>query len=285
MTVSTAWLALCLQQRIGTKTLQALMTEFDSPENILAADTKALKAVKGVGAKIAESIQSIDLSAIEDARQQWQKADVQLCPIHNPAYPTLLATLEDAPPVIFSRGLFDTSLHTKTAAIIGTRNPSPHAEDTAFRLAQVLAQRGYTIISGLAKGIDSAAHRGALSVMDGKTIAVLGSGVLKIYPSENHNLAKNIMQHGYLMSEVAPDATTNAARLVARNRLITGMSQHVFVVETAIDGGAMHAARFARKQGRHLYACIFPETGNLQLLRDKAIAIVPDLAKSEHLPD
>ncbi|MDQ7036773.1 MAG: DNA-processing protein DprA [Anaerolineae bacterium] len=147
-----------------------------------------------------------------------------------------------------------------------------------FNLGKCLAEQGWAIVSGLAHGIDTAAHEGALRVPDSRTIAVLGSGVLNIYPEKNIALAQHILQQGAIVGENHPDAIPNAPRLVSRNRIISGLCQHVIVVETSINGGAMYAARAATAQGRTLHAVRLAESGNRELLKNQAKYINPDLA-------
>jgi DNA processing protein len=145
----------------------------------------------------------------------------------------------------------------------------------ARRLASILVQRSYTIVSGLAAGIDTNAHHGALA-SGGNSVAALGCGVLDIYPEPNIRLSEKIVQCGVLLCEVNPEATPNAASLVARNRLISGLSEAVIVVETTIEGGAMHAVRFALAQGRRVYAVDNDASGNRALIENGATAVPPD---------
>lgn len=274
--VDAAWVALSLSRHIGGKTLRNLLAYFDHDLNaILTADETTLQEVHGIGAKIATMIQALDVESVQRAIQHWQQAGVSIIPWDDPAYPSPLKSLEDAPPTLFMRG--DNRLGWgNSAAIIGTRRPTPAARHIALRLGACLAEMGYTVISGLAVGIDTAGHQGALSNPDGYTAAVLGSGVLNIYPLENVALAGQIIQRGLLISEVHPYLTANAPRLVARNRLISGLSRHIIVVETAADGGAMYAARFAQAQGHPVHAVDLPASGNQQLIQDGAGVIPPD---------
>lgn len=277
--VSTAWVALSIQRHIGSRVLTSLLQYFNQDVTaILQADDTTLQNVPGVGPGIARTITQIDLATIEHAIKHWQTQGVQIIPLRHPRYPPSLAACTDAPPTLFYRGQLAGDLFQSTAALIGTRRPTPQARQIAFRLAKQLAARGFTIISGLAAGIDTAAHEGALHAQ-GRTVAVTGSGVLHIYPAQNRDLADRIMARGALISETAPDATPNAPRLVSRNRIITGLSQHVIVVETAPDGGAMHAVRFARQQDCQLYTVALSAEGNLSLLADGAIPINPDLSR------
>ena len=273
--VDVHWLALSLLPKVGKKTLSALIETFGDAEAVLQADTKALLQVRGVGQKTAEAIRAVDLTLIRNELDQWQAKGVQVYPAYAADYPPALQSLDDAPPTLFVRGTLQPQ--AKAAAIVGTRSPSDEARKIAFELGQCLAEQGWTIVSGLAHGIDTAAHEGALSVADGRTVAVLGGGVLNVYPAENETLANRIVKQGALVGENHPDATPNTARLVSRNRIISGLCQHVIVVETEIDGGAMYAARFATTQGRTVHAVGLPVSGNLELLKNHARYIRPTL--------
>ena len=281
--VDAAWIALSLTSRLGGKTLRALRTHFDNDLSvILSADTKQLREVPGIGPKIAQSIQQIDLEKTLRAIDRWQNAGVNIVTINDPGYPAALLTLDDAPPTVFIRGTWPESNNRTACAIVGTRRPTSDAYQFAQNLSQALAQRGQLIVSGLAVGIDAAAHIGALATGDGITVAVLGNGVLNLYPPENAPLAQAIITRGgALLSEVSPDAPVGAPGLVARNRLITGLSDRVVVVETSADGGAMHAARFARLQGKSIYAVENSASGYRALLSNGAISLSPNIKFNE----
>jgi DNA processing protein len=273
--VDTAWVALSLTHRLGGKTFRSLLSYFDNDLHaILHAPAKSLREVPGIGPTIAHAITQIDLKATEQAIQRWQKAGVRILTLTDPKYPVGLAALPDRPPTLFVCGtLLDLSTYIGIA-VVGARQPSMESFTLAQDFGSKLAQRGRVVISGLAKGIDAAAHMGALAVPKGNTLAVLGSGVLNNYPPENDSLAEAILvREGALVSEVAPDAPVSAPGLVARNRLITGLSQGVIVVESDINGGAMHAMRFARQQGKPLYAVDNDASGNRALLENGATPI------------
>ncbi|MBZ0279849.1 MAG: DNA-protecting protein DprA [Anaerolineae bacterium] len=271
-----AWVALSLTGRIGKKTLDALMQHFGGDLNaVLSADEKALRQVSGIGPKIAQSIRTIDLDSVQQSLIRWQKAGVRVITLPDADYPVRLRGLDDAPPTLFIRGERWQS-EGRCAALVGTRSPSRPSLEIAKNLAAHLIERGYTIVSGLALGIDSAAHHEAMVAQEGHTLAVLGSGVLNIYPSEHEYLATTIMARGALVSEVQPFASPNSSTLVARNRIISGLSDCVIVIETGADGGAMHAARFATQQGRQVYAVDCDAGGNRALIDAGAIRIRPD---------
>lgn len=273
----SAWVALSLIERLGGKTLHALMMHFNhDPRAALAAGEDELRRVRGIGPRLAQQIRAVNLEAVERAIPAWQAAGVQILTWHDPAYPARLRALDDAPPTLFVRGRWR-ARWARSAAIVGTRAPQPESLRRAQNLASALAERGYMIVSGLALGIDTAAHLGALAVPEGFTLAVLGCGALDVYPSSNRALAQAVLQRGALVSETHPQAAPNAGALVARNRIITGLSDLVIVVETEADGGAMHAARFALAQGRAVYAVDIPASGNRALIEAGAGVLPADI--------
>ncbi|MBZ0302324.1 MAG: DNA-protecting protein DprA [Anaerolineae bacterium] len=268
----TLWIALSLTDHIGSKTLGALLRHFGGdPAAILAADTAELQQVVGVGPKIARSIQAINLDEVRQSLAEWETTDISILTLASPngAYPPRLLEIEDPPATLFVRGcgppLFD-----RAVSIVGTRSPSAEAAQWAYQLGAELTQAGFTVVSGLALGIDTAAHEGALSAAAGRTVAVLGCGLFNIYPPENQALAQRCAMRGAILSEVHPAAPPSAPRLVARNRIISGLSDALIVVETTATGGAMHAARFAQRQQRPVYTFNLPASGNRELLANGA---------------
>ncbi|NWF68513.1 MAG: DNA-protecting protein DprA [Chloroflexi bacterium] len=266
-----AWVALSLRPHIGLKTLRALTAHFGDTESILRADEQALQAVTGIGPKLAASIRAVDIEAARTHLRAWEQAGVRL--LLPDEFPAPLADLADAPAVLFVRGTLPA---LPLAAVVGTRAPSARAQQVTQRLCRHLVARGMGVISGLARGVDTTAHYSTLAA-DGQTLAVLGSGALRIYPAENANLAAQILRRAALLSEIRPDAPPNTPALVTRNRLISGLAQAVFVIETDIDGGAMHAARYAQAQGRPLYVLDQESSGNRALLAAGARAFTADL--------
>lgn len=246
-----AWVALSVIRGLGGKTLRALIDRFGSPDAILAASASDLRRVRGIGPALSAAITAIDLPEVERALARWRDRGVRAIPWDDPAYPAALRILDDAPPTLFTKGHWP-ALTERAVAIVGTRTASPDALTLAQRVAGDLADRGVTVVSGLALGIDSAAHIGALAMTRGVTVAVLGSGLLDIYPPEHAGLAAAIERRGALVCEIRPDARVNTPALVARNRIISGLSQCVLVVQTDADGGALHAARAAIAQGRRV---------------------------------
>lgn len=272
MSADPAWVALSLVEHLGGKKLRSLLVHFNSDLHaILNADESTLRRTRGIGAKIAASIRQIDLAQTEHLIARWENSGIRIITLNDPDYPPTLRAIDDAPPTLFVRGVWRSI--PKAVAIVGTRQPTPESVDAAQELAYELACRGNVIVSGLALGIDTAAHQGALSSPDGYTLAVLGGGILNIYPPENKGLAEAIALRGGLLCEVNPLAEAKTPSLVARNRLISGLSDTVIVVETSIEGGAMHAAKRGFEQKRRVYALDIAASGN-RLLID-AMGAVP----------
>jgi DNA processing protein len=271
-----AWVALSLVEHIGAKKLRALADFFDDDlDAALQADTKTLQRISGIGPKIAASIIAVDLTFVCAAIPRWHEAGITILTLDDPAYPAPLRALDDAPPTLFVSGRWH---HQRSVAVVGTRSPSRGSTEASRQLGFELAQRGFQVISGLALGIDSAAHIGALAQPGGMTSGVLGCGVLNIYPPNNRPLAQAICQRGAVMSEVHPTAKPKPSTLVARNRIISGLCEAVIVVQTEIDGGAMHAVQRALDQGRRVYTLDSEASGNRALIEAGAAIITADLS-------
>ncbi len=218
---------------------------------------------------------------LNDARAAGQAAvaaaraaDLTVLPWPDPRYPTWLSEIPDPPPVLWLRG-DPAALETRAVAVVGSRAGSPYARDVARELGSGLASRGVTVVSGLARGVDAAAHQGALAV-DGCTVAVLGSAVDIVYPPEHTGLASEIVRRGALVSELLPGTTPRPAHFPRRNRLISGLSRAVVVVEASERSGSLITARLAAEQGREVMAV----PGNVLSGRNRgAHALLKDGAK------
>lgn len=246
-------LLLALIPGVGPRIRQSLLECFESPSAVLAAPPSQLQQVPGVGAKLMKAIVSatdeIDVDAeIELCRQH----DISILTEGSSCYPRLLAEICDPPGVLFVDGEVVPN-DGMSIAIVGTRHATSYGRQQAERLAGGLARAGLTVVSGLARGIDAAAHRGALNA-GGRTIAVLGSGVLNIYPPEHKELAKQVRGNGAVISENSPHAAPKSGSFPQRNRIITGMSLGTIVVEAAVRSGALISARLAMEQGREVFA-------------------------------
>jgi DNA processing protein len=206
----------------------------------------------------------------------------------DPVYPAALAAIHDPPPILWTRGSLD-YLSGVLVAIVGSRAASPYALEVARRLAGQLASRGVTVVSGMARGVDSAAHRGALEG-GGATIAVFGCGVDVIYPREHAALAQQICECGALLSEFPPGTPPLAAHFPQRNRVISGLSRAIVVVEAAEKSGSLITAGFALEQGRDVLAVPGSilggrNAGSHALLRDgaKIVESADDIVEELHI--
>ena len=213
---------------------------------------------------------------VVEARELRRRADaagVGVLPWNDKRYPSALMATSDAPPVLWYRGQLDV-LQLPAVAIVGSRTATAVALETAQRLADDLAARGIVVVSGLARGVDSAAHRGALR--SGRTIAVLGSGVDYVYPPEHRTLARDITVRGLVISEFPPNAAPLKFHFPLRNRIISGLSRAVVIVEASEDSGSLITAACALEQGREVMAV----PGNVLSGRNRgAHALIRDGAK------
>lgn len=269
-----AHLELSLIPGVGPRTRQALLERFGSPSAVLAAKERELRAVDGVGPKLARSIldarQTIDVAA---ELRLCREHGLQLLVDDEPLYPRLLKELPDPPGILFLRGEL-LPRDGFAIAIVGTRHATPYGARQAERLASGLARAGLTIVSGLAHGIDAVAHRAAVEA-GGRTIAVLGSGLLNLYPPDHGKLADQVARSGVLLSEMPPRFHPMRGAFPQRNRLISGLSLGVIVVEAATRSGALITAKHANEQGREVFAVPGPidsrvSHGCHQLIRDGA---------------
>ena len=245
------WLALALVPGVGTTLFVRLLARFHAPREVLRASEAALADV--VGPKLAQRIRSYR-DAVDVGEQERLMAlyGASLVTMDDPAYPRSLAEVYDPPLVLFTRGDVRDE-HQHAVAIVGTRTPSAYGHRVAHRLGRELAARGITVVSGLASGVDTAAHQGALEV-GGQTVAVLGCGVDVVYPQENAGLMHEIAQRGCVLSSFFMGIKPSKGHFPFRNRIISGLSLGVLVVEAPPTSGALITARFAVEQGREVFA-------------------------------
>lgn len=271
------WIGFNRVRGIGPARLRALLDFFGTVEAAWGAPADALREVgldrRSLG-NLLQARAELDLAA-ELARVQ--KAGVQALTWDDERYPACLKTINDPPPVLYVRGELRPA-DEWAIGMVGTRNASAYGREAARILATELARAGVTIVSGLARGIDGQAHRGALDV-GGRTIAVLGSGVDIIYPWENLKLAEEIVAHGAVVSEYPLGTQPEASNFPPRNRIISGLSQGVIVVEAGEQSGALITAAFAADQGRDVFAVpgnIFHRNsaGANRLIRDGAAPVL-----------
>jgi DNA processing protein len=246
------WLALKMAPGLGARTALKLLERYRTPQAVLRASRSELEK-NGVIGSVAQSIASG--CSFEDAVLQQQKmreCDAELIALSDPRYPERLKEIFDPPITLFARGRVEL-LGSLMLGVVGTRRPTPYGQAVSERLSGDLARAGLTIVSGMARGIDTVAHHGALSA-SGSTIAVLGCGVDLVYPSENRKLAAEIAAKGLILSEFAMGAPAYPQNFPIRNRIISGMSVGVLVVEGAQYSGSSITARLALEQGREVFA-------------------------------
>ena len=237
---------------LGPRLQVRLLSQFGSPENILRQSRDSLARVDGVGPKLANAISEADPVQSLDTLQRCRDTNVQLLRRGRTNYPAVLEELSDAPPLMYCRGSL-IERDSLAIGIVGSRRCTAYGRQQAERLAASLARAGFTVVSGLARGIDSCAHRGALNA-GGRTIAVLATGVQEIYPPENADLAMDVADCGCLVSEHALNQKPRPGLFPQRNRIISGLSLGVIVVEASRNSGALYTARHAVEQGREVFA-------------------------------
>lgn len=248
-----AALRLMLISGIGPITRKALVEFFGSPQGVLAAPVSELRKVAGIGPKLASSIfLEKDKIDVDDELRVCREHQISILVEGRDDYPTMLAEIHDPPGALFVKGQL-VPQDSMSVAIVGTRHATQYGLQQAERLASGLARAGITVVSGLARGIDAAAHRGALTA-GGRTIAVLGSGLLEIYPPEHKDLAQEIASHGAVVSESPPRMKPMSGLFPQRNRIITGLSLGVIVVEAPLRSGAILSTTHATEQGREVFA-------------------------------
>jgi DNA processing protein len=267
-----AWLALKMVRGIGNVLGINLIRAFGSPGAAFVASTHALECA-GVRRDAARAIRGFDRWAAVDAQiARLTACGVRLVTWLDESYPESLRQIYDPPLFLFAKGELGRS-DDLAVAIVGTRVPSAYGRQMARGLTEGLARSGLTIVSGLARGIDAEAHATALRV-GGRTIAVLGSGIDVVYPSEHHQLLMQVSQQGCVVSELPMGAAPDAENFPGRNRIISGLSLGVVVIEAAERSGSLITAQYALDQGRDVFAVPGPvgerTRGTHQLLRQGA---------------
>ena len=246
------WLALRMTPGLGTRKAGQLLEIFRTPQAIFRASRSELQAA-GLSAGVAQSLSSG--CAFDDAADQQNeaaKAGALLIPLTDARFPPALRDIFDPPPLLYARGRVEL-LGTLMLGVVGTRRPTPYGCVAASKLSADLAAAGMTITSGMARGVDTAAHRGVLEV-GGDTVAVFGCGIDQIYPAENRKLAEEIATRGLLISEFPMGAPAYPQNFPIRNRILSGISIGVLVIEAAEYSGTRITARLANDQGRDVYA-------------------------------
>ncbi|GAB4421247.1 MAG: DNA-processing protein DprA [Anaerolineales bacterium] len=246
------WIGFTLVKGIGAVRFRKLLDVFGSAKKAWEASPAEL-AQAGLSVKLTERVaavrQNVDLDLVW---QNIRNQGIQILTWGDETYPQRLKEIAQPPPVLYLRGQLLPEDHF-AVAIVGTRRVSPYGRQVTEEIATALAANGITIVSGLARGVDAIAHRAALKA-GGRTLAVLGSGVDKIYPPENRALAEQMFDSGAVLSDYAPGTPPESSNFPPRNRIISGLSLAVVVVEAGKTSGALITAEFAAEQGREIFA-------------------------------
>lgn len=273
------WLGLTLLQDIPAAVLHRLLREFETAEEIFSADADAL-ARAGLHQRSIEQLREIEgsLDLIEDQILDLTEEGVRILTLADDDYPTNLRAIDDPPPVLFCRGSL-VAEDRRGVAIAGSRKASEAGLARAREVAASLGKAGVTVVSGMAAGIDSAAHEGALDA-GGRTIGVLGCGIRARLVGRQASIADRTVKSGALLSETQPNARTSVPALFARDRIVSGLSLAVVIIEAALDSGTMDTARYAARQGRPMFVVDWGDdsdahAGNRRLIQQGAAVLPP----------
>ena len=257
-----AWLRLTLSPGVGNETARRLLTEFASPQAIFEQSAASLRQA-GSSDKLVRALQTEppQLAALLQTTREWLALGSDRCvaTLGDVAYPAALLDIEDPPLMLYMLGAQVNSAQAATKiianslAIVGSRNPTPQGESNARQFAKAFAEAGICVVSGLALGVDGAAHDGAL-LGGGQTIAVVGTGLDRVYPKKHLALAHRIAQQGMIISEFPLGTPPLTANFPRRNRIISGLTRGTLVVEAALKSGSLITARLAAEQGKEVFA-------------------------------
>nr|WP_271876541.1 DNA-processing protein DprA [Rhodopirellula sp.] len=270
---------LALSQGVGPRTMNLLFEQLGTASTILSTSHQRLSAIPGIGPGLIKSISNASTQVPLGAILAWcERNSVELL-LHGDAdYPYLLGEIEDAPRLLFCRGQFQRD-DQNAVAIVGTRRPTPYGLQQAMRFASELANAGITVVSGLARGVDGAAHKACIK-SGGRTIAVLGSGLGVIYPPEHRILADQIANQGVVVSEYSPHSKPQRGMFPQRNRLISGLASATLVIEAPERSGSLITTRLAMEQNREVMAVPGPVSSPLSRGCNKLISDGAKLVQS-----
>jgi DNA processing protein len=245
------WIGLSLIAGLGGESFRRLLAEFGSPQQIFSTPVSVLSRVvsSDIAGRIADGP---DETALAPAMQWLQQPGNNLITLADATYPQALLEIADPPPLLYTKGN-SALLNQPAVAVVGSRNATPQGLKNAEAFAQALSEAGWCVVSGLALGIDGAAHRGALCG-PGSTIAVVGTGLDIVYPARHRQLAHEISANGAIVSEFPLGEPSKASNFPRRNRIISGLSRGVLVVEANLESGSLITARLAGEQGREVFA-------------------------------
>jgi DNA processing protein len=248
-----AWLALYMIPGLGNSVYKNLLEHFGDPERVLRASLRELVEVKGVREDIARKIMAKEFSS--DPLRELKKVEqcgARIVTFNDPEYPTLLREIAHPPMILYVKGTH-IPLSQSFIAVVGSRHATHYGLSAAEKIGSGLASRGVGVVSGLARGIDSAAHEGSLTG-GGITIAVMGTGIDRVYPVENKKLYRRVVEKGAVLSEFPVGTPPEPKNFPIRNRIISGLSRGVVVVEATLQSGSLITASLALEQGREVFA-------------------------------
>jgi DNA processing protein len=246
------WFGLKNVPRVGNVTFRRLVDHFGSPERVLSAGESELSAVEGIHPSVIASLLRHDYRQFAETEcSSLLRTGARIVTFHSPDFPCLLQQIHDPPPFLYVKGQLKS--HEAAISIVGSRKASPYGLAVTAKLARELADSGIAIVSGMARGVDTAAHRGALAG-GGRSIGVLGCGINVTYPAENRSLFAEMADKGALVSEFPLGTGPLAENFPRRNRIISGISTGVLVVEAARGSGSLITAQCALEQGRDVFA-------------------------------
>ena len=268
------WVWLTTVEGLTNHSRWLLLEHFHSPEEIYYAETEQIRLVAGMNSAQAALLEKKSLQRAEEILSDCAAKDVFVITVQDAAYPSRLREIYNAPLLLYGKGAMPLFDDEAAVTVVGTRDRTPYGVQVAEELGYELAKQGAVVVSGLAKGIDAAAHRGALRA-GGFTAAILGCGVDVVYPAENRRLYEDILATGVLLSEYPPGTRPEGWRFPERNRIMSGLSLATVVVEADRDSGALITARAALEQGRDVFAVPGPihapqSRGCNELIRDGA---------------
>jgi DNA processing protein len=273
-----AWFRLLQTPGVGRDTARRLLAACGSPSAVLSTAPASLRAL--VGPAVADALSAeppLLAPRLQAALDWWQgAADRHVLTLDHPAWPAMLLHTADPPLLLYAQGNLQ-RLSAPAVAVVGSRHPSAQGADNARAFAQALGDAGYTVVSGLAQGIDAAAHAGALAT-PASTIAVVGTGLDRVYPARHADLAQRIADHGLLLSEFSPGTPPLPEHFPLRNRIIAALTQGTLVVEAALRSGSLITARLASEAGRDVFAIpgsihALQSQGCHQLIRQGALLV------------
>ncbi|NUM35945.1 MAG: DNA-protecting protein DprA [Candidatus Brocadiae bacterium] len=253
MNYNQAMLALKQAKGLGPVLTKRIVDHFKNNLAMLwESSPEEIRSIQGISVALQKAIFSVDWQKASQEEEFIRKSGIQMICYGQENYPEQLKNIYDPPPILYQKGTWK-SEDNQSIAIVGTRKASHYALKQAYSFAQEMGKRGITVVSGLARGIDIAAHRGAIAG-GGRTIAVLGSGIQCIYPPEHWQDANRIVENGCLVSEYTPQTSPEAFHFPERNRIISGLSLGILVIEAGIKSGAIITAHVALEQGKEIFA-------------------------------